>query len=130
MSKFLVLTLLGFVLVHCGKTVDEASDAGQATDAGGSTTPTPIGDAATTDAFVDAHEGGRAPDAATPQVSCTVDDAGACDSIPPSVCVDPDTLVYFSAGACVNGSCAWKQTAMQCFQGYCTNGGCSPPTTK
>lgn len=124
-----VLLLLGLVLFHCGKTADEAADAGPTGDAATRTPPTT--DAGATDAASAVKDASLTPDAATPpNVSCTTADASACDSIPPSVCAAFDTLVYFSDGACVDGACTWKQTSMQCVQGYCTNGGCTPPTTK
>ena len=123
------LLAVGLVLVHCGKTVDEPTDAGKTADA--TTSTTPGSDAGATDAS--SFDTGSptldaAPDA---QVACTTEDASACDTIPPSVCVDGTTLVYFSGGSCVDGTCRWTQSPMPCgAQSYCMNGGCTPPTTK
>ena len=124
----LVALSLGLLLCHCGKTADEARDAGPATDAAGSATP-PL-EGGVTDAAGDRNDGASTLDAAPPvNVPCAAD-ASVCDEIPPSVCSDSNTLIYFSEGTCVGGACAWKQTAMTCIQGYCRDGGCSPPTTK
>lgn len=130
MKKLLLLPgalVLGLGLASCGKTAEEIADAGKTSNDASSTAPTvdsgivfPPTDA--TLPLVDA-----APDA---HVACTTEDASACDTIPPSVCVDGQ-VVYFSAGRCVDGMCTWKTTAMGCgAQSYCMNGGCTPPTTK
>jgi len=131
MPKLLVLPgllLLGLLVLHCGKTAEEPTDAGKTADATPGTTSTSDGGAA--DASLDSSGPmlDAAPDA---KVSCTAEDASACDTLPASVCADSMTLVYFSGGACVDGTCTWKQTSMPCgTQSYCMQGGCTPPTTK
>jgi hypothetical protein len=130
MSKLVAVaavSFVGFVLLHCGKTLDDPADAGRFSDAAPSTPP--YADAGAADASIDSSD--SALDAtAPPKVSCA-DDASACDALPPSVCADSKTLVYYGGGACVDGSCTWTQSTMTCgVQSYCVQGGCTPPTTK
>ena len=123
------LLAIGLLVVHCGKTADDAADAGKTPDAASSMGPDGKGDSGIAVPPLDAGAPGldAAPDA---KVACTTEDASACDTIPPSTCADGQ-VVYFSGGSCVDGMCAWKTTAMSCgLQSYCMNGGCTPPTTK
>ena len=132
MNKLVLLPgvlAIGLVVVHCGKTTDDTADAGTKSDAASSTGPDAKGDSGIAVPPLDAQTPGldAAPDAKVP---CATEDASACDTIPPSTCVDGQ-VVYFSNGSCVNDICAWKATAMACgSQSYCLDGGCTPPTTK
>ena len=134
MSKLPTMTValvavLGISLFQCGKTVDPDSDGGITGDATIDPPRSEAGgpDAPTMDAALD-----TAPtfDAAPPVVSCTADPT-VCNSLPPSVCGDTNTVVFFSDGACVDNKCTWKTNTMSCgSQSYCVQGGCTPPTTK
>jgi hypothetical protein len=130
MTKLLFLpglVVVALVLAHCGKTADEPTDAGSTGDAATTTQPGVDSGIAVPPLDASLPPVDAAPDA---QLTCTTEDASACDTIPPSVCVDGQ-VVYFSAGTCVDGLCRWKTTAMACgSQSYCMNGGCTPPTTK
>ena len=124
------LLAIGLVVVHCGKTADDAADAGTKSDAASSTGPEGKGDSGVAVPPLDAGAPGldAAPDA---KVACATEDASACDTIPPSTCVD-GKVVYFSGGSCVNDTCTWKSNTIDCTsqQSYCLDGGCTPPTTK
>ena len=132
MTKLVILPgllAIGLVLAHCGKTADEPADAGTTPEAAPSTHPDGATDSGIAIPPLDARDPAldAAPDA---HLACTAGDASACDTIPPSTCVDGQ-VVYFSNGSCVNDTCAWKATAMACgSQSYCLDGGCTPPTTK
>jgi hypothetical protein len=126
-----LLALVGFALVHCGKTADEPSDAGSST--GDATTAPPVtADAAATDGGIDSSSPMLDAAVPVPKVSCTTEDASVCNTLPPSVCsADVTAVIYFSGGSCVDGSCQWTQSSMPCgSQSHCTQGGCTPPTTK
>jgi hypothetical protein len=133
-TRGLVVVVLGFVLLRCGKVAETPGDAGEtdgarddaaASEDAGGTGDASLDTGTSSDVGTDSTV-----DAAPPNVSCTAD-AGVCNDLPPSVCGDSKTLLYFSDGACVGGKCTWKQTAMTCGpQSSCFQGGCTPPTTK
>ena len=118
----------GVFLCHCGKTVDQA-DAGRDGDAA---IEVPGSDGGGTDGqAADGSPDARSTlDAAPPVVSCGMD-ASVCENLQASTCADDKTVLFYSDGACVDGTCMWKESTMACgSQSYCVNGGCTPPTTK
>ena len=61
-------------------------------------------------------------DAGPPPMPPCGADAGTCQ-FPPSTCLDPHYLLYYTGGACVNGTCQFTTNLMYCPAG-CVNGGC------
>src|SRR5689334_21946309 len=61
-------------------------------------------------------------DAGPPPMPPCAADAGTCQ-FPPSSCLDAHYLVYYTGGACVDGTCQFTTNLMYCPYG-CVNGGC------
>ena len=70
------------------------------------------------------------------EVDATVDGAGGADAasidpecpLPPSVCGDGHTLVYYEGGACIGGVCSFTTKTQNCYA-PCTHGACQPGPT-
>lgn len=56
-----------------------------------------------------------------PMVSCSTS-APTCE-LPPSTCLDPNYLIYYTGGTCVDDSCQYMTNLLYCPIG-CVNGGC------
>ena len=70
-------------------------------------------------------------DAGAPLATCDEDagdagDAGTCE-LPPSLCADARTLLYFTNPACVKGVCRTEVHSQVCEM-ECVNGGCRIPS--
>jgi hypothetical protein len=57
-------------------------------------------------------------------VECTPGDASTCE-LPPSVCLDQRTLLFFTNARCVAGACQVEALTRDCSDVGCANGGCS-----
>ena len=69
-----------------------------------------------------------------PVVSCKAHgnpnvDAGVQCELPPSECLDPSYLIYYTGAQCVDGTCEFTRELLYCGGLGCINGGCNPGFT-